>query len=70
MGALAYDFPALSVQYHPELTEAALRDLFERGRGVLLDGALADAAVDSFREARVPVDLQAAEVATFFRDNA
>ena len=67
VGALAYDFPAISVQFHPELTESVLRDLFARGRDILLDGGDADAAVASFERAQVAVDLQAREAADFFR---
>lgn len=70
VGALAYDFPARSVQFHPELTEGELRTLFARGRGVLIEGEQADAAVASFARAQVAVDLQAREAAEFFRAHA
>ena len=69
VGALDYDFPARSVQFHPELIEPEFRLLFERGRDVLLDGALADAAVESFAKTDVAVDLEAAETAEFFRQH-
>ena len=31
-GALEYDFPALSVQFHPEFTQGLVMDLLERSR--------------------------------------
>ncbi len=70
VGALDYDFPARSVQFHPELIESEFRLLFERGRDILLDGALADAAVESFARTDVAVDLQAKETADFFREHS
>lgn len=69
VGALAYDFPARSVQFHPEYTESHLREIFARGRDVLLDAAKADAALASFEKAQVATDLQAQETAAFFRQN-
>ena len=71
VGALEYDFPAASVQFHPEHWERNIADIFERARGA--DGfpndADMDAALASFKASDVQQDLMAAEVATFFREN-
>lgn len=69
VSALAYGFPALSVQFHPEYSEARLRQLFAIGRDVFIDGADVDAAEASFAEGRARPDLMAAETAAFFRDH-
>lgn len=72
VGALDYDFPAASVQFHPEYTDPHLRELFARGRDKpdFLTGAEADAAMESFDKSDVKVDLMAAEVAEFFKKHA
>ena len=67
VGALDYDFPACSVQFHPEYSEHQLRSLFERGREIFIDGELADEAVKTFEGAKVAADLQSKETAAFFR---
>ena len=69
VGALEYDFPALSVQFHPEYTTQQLHALWDRFRDDLVPAATCDAAVDSLKDADVAVDLYAAKTATFFRDN-
>jgi len=69
VGALDYDFPACSVQFHPEYSEHQLRSLFERGRDIFIDGEIADEAVKTFEGAKVAADLQAAETAAFFRQH-
>jgi len=69
VGALAYDFPACSVQFHPEFSERQMRALFERGRDIIIDGDIADQAVASFEGAKVAADLQAKETAAFFREH-
>lgn len=67
VGALRYGFPALSVQFHPEHTHDLLRDIFERGRGTIIEPVVADAAEATFETTSVDVDLMAAEAAAFFR---
>jgi len=71
VGALAYDFPAASVQFHPEYTQSHLRELFRRGAGRddFLSQNEADGAVASFQTTDVRADLMAAEVAAFFRSH-
>ena len=72
VGALEYDFPAASVQFHPEHTQKQIADVFERARGE--DGFPNDtemaAALASFEAGDVKVDLMAAEVAAFFREHS
>lgn len=70
VGALAYDFPALSVQFHPEYTEERLRQLFAVGRDGFIPGADVDAALASFSRHKASRDLMAEEAAAFFRANA
>lgn len=66
IAALRYDFPAFSVQFHPEYTRAHLERIFARARGVFVTDAQVDAAVASFETTPVAADLMAAEVADFF----
>lgn len=72
IGALEYDFPAASVQFHPEHTQKHIAAVFDRARGV--DGFPNDAdmaaALASFDAGDVKVDLMATEVAAFFKDHA
>ena len=69
VGALAYDFPAASIQFHPEYTDPHLREIFERGQGKagFLEPEEAVDAVASFETSDVKVDLMAAEVAALLR---
>ena len=66
VGGLDYEFPAKSVQFHPEYTQDHLRELFKRGRDLFLKGEEADGAVQSFAQANVARDLMARETAEFF----
>jgi GMP synthase-like glutamine amidotransferase len=70
VGALAYDFPAASIQFHPEYTDAHLREIFDRSCGIFLSADEANGAVASFEASDVKADLMAAEVARFFRKYA
>lgn len=67
VAALDYDFPARSVQFHPEYTGDQLRDLFTRGRDVLLTAAEADAGLASLETAQVAVDLATSQAVSLFR---
>lgn len=44
IGRIDYDFPALSVQYHPEFTAAFMADLLNHYGGTRIDKTLTDAA--------------------------
>lgn len=68
VAALSYDFPALSVQFHPEYDEIFLRDLIDIfGPKLLAEGDI-ETARKSVRGG-VPPDLYHKELATFFREN-
>ena len=67
VGALSYDFPAKSVQFHPEYTEAHLRKMFERAVDYFLTSEEADDAIASFKNAEIDKGLFASEAADFFR---
>lgn len=69
IGALLYDFPAMSVQYHPEFTKEYVRELTRLSAGEILSVDLAAAAADSLA---IPVDNDrfGVRVAAFFRANA
>ena len=67
VGALEYDFPATSVQFHPEYSEYQLCEIFKRTRDNFLTGAQADGAIESFARSDVRSDLMAKETAAFFR---
>lgn len=66
VGALTYDFPAMSVQFHPEYTSARLRQLFALGRDRFINAADADAAIASFENTSVDPALMAADTGRFF----
>ncbi|MEM7544880.1 MAG: type 1 glutamine amidotransferase [Pseudomonadota bacterium] len=68
VAALAYDFPALSTQFHPEYTPGLVDDALVAFEGHLLSSAEADAARKTMA-IDVPEDLYVAEVADFFRRN-
>ena len=67
VGALDYEFPARSVQFHPEYTAEHLRDLFIRGRDIIVTPEDADAGLTELRTANVPGDLAASQAAALFR---
>ncbi len=67
VGALDYDFPARSVQFHPEYRAHHLRDLFIKGRDVLLPPTEADEAMTSVNAAKVSDDLAARQAVELFR---
>jgi GMP synthase-like glutamine amidotransferase len=46
-GGLCYDFPALSVQFHPEFAPAYIRDLLVAASGIRVPQDLAQTALDS-----------------------
>ncbi len=64
--ALAYDFPALSVQFHPEYDAQFAEDLLDMFGNELMDAADMEAARSTIT-GEVSADLYAAEVAAFFR---
>lgn len=68
-GALAYRFPALSVQYHPEFTPDYIRALAEKFSGSLLPEAVAKNALASLEQLEVDNARIARWVAGFFRAN-
>ncbi len=70
IGVLEYDFPGLSVQFHPEYTRPKLERLFALGRDRFISAEAADAALASFQDGEVDNALFAAETAAFFRGHA
>lgn len=66
VGALEYDFPAASVQFHPEYSEAHLRTLFDLFLGTAVSEEARAAALASFEGAQVAPDVAAAELAALF----
>lgn len=67
IGGLEYEFPALSVQFHPESTRAYMGGFLDRGRGELFDDAETDRILSEMNATDVAEDLWAAEAGTFFR---
>ena len=67
VGALSYYFPAKSVQFHPEYTEANLRKMFERSVDCFLTSEEAEAAIASFKNVNIDQGSFATEAANFFR---
>ncbi|MDG2406411.1 MAG: type 1 glutamine amidotransferase [Paracoccaceae bacterium] len=67
VGALSYDFPAVSVQFHPEYTEGHLRKMFERSVNYFLTPEEVADALVSFENSDIHGGLFATEAANFFR---
>lgn len=67
VGALAYDFPAASIQFHPEYSEGQLRALYDRFRGDAVSEEARAAAIASFEATDVKPDVAAREMGDFFR---
>lgn len=69
VGALSYDFPALSVQFHPEYSRALMFAVMERAIGHFSTPEMMVEAGASFAKGEAEPDLVAERVATFFRDH-
>lgn len=67
IGVLEYEFPGLSVQFHPEYTQSRLERLFSLGRDRFISAEAVDAALASFQDGDVDSRLFASETAAFFR---
>lgn len=67
VGALDYDFPAMSTQFHPEYSPGVIAGIADVLDGQLMTSEEAEAARAASVESRVRQDLFAAEVAAFFR---
>lgn len=67
VAGLAYDFPALSVQFHPEYSSGYMSDFLRRSRGHILSDSDTDAALVQFDTSDVAADLFAAEAGAFLR---
>jgi GMP synthase-like glutamine amidotransferase len=68
VAALAYDFPAASVQFHPEYDREFAADLIDMFGAELMPDEQLRASRDSL-SAQVPDELWCAEVARFFREH-
>lgn len=68
VAALDYDFPAQSVQFHPEFQKPLVADAINIFTGNLLTAEEAAASKDSIAETNVESNLYAMQVVTFFRD--
>ena len=69
VGALEYDFPAVSVQFHPEHRADHIGQIYAKFRGTVIPEDLYGPAAASLRTADVAVDEQAQEAAAFFRQH-
>ncbi|MEP3843724.1 MAG: type 1 glutamine amidotransferase [Paracoccaceae bacterium] len=67
VGALAYDFPAMSVQFHPEYPADYIATFLRRSRGNVISAAQGDAAVAQLDQSDVSADLFAQQMGDFFR---
>ena len=70
VGTLSYNFPAASVQFHPEYTELHLRKMFELASGYFLTTEDVNAAIASFKNVEIDGKLFATEAADFFRTHS
>lgn len=69
VAGLAYEFPAMSVQFHPEYSADYVSTFLRRSRGEVLSEEQTDAAVAQFDASDVSADLFVSEMAEFFRTN-
>lgn len=69
IAGLAYDFPALSVQFHPEYNRGYLGRFLDRGRGTLLAEDETDRVLAELAATDVAVDLWAEEAGRFLREH-
>ncbi|MEM7523170.1 MAG: type 1 glutamine amidotransferase [Pseudomonadota bacterium] len=67
VAALDYDFPARSVQFHPEFSTALVNDAIEVFEGDVITPDEAAEGRASMTKGEAPPDLYGAEVAAFFR---
>ena len=66
VAALKYDFPAMSVQFHPEYPADYVSTFLRRSRGDILSAEMTDAAVAQLDQSSVPADVFSQELAAFF----
>ncbi len=66
-GVIRYDFPALSVQYHPEFSTDYVEALLHQFGDDLFEESTTAKALDSLRDVSLANDQIAASVARFFR---
>lgn len=69
-GALAYDFPALSVQFHPEFDEDYVQALLDQFGGSLVPAPVAEHGRASLRQHRPDNARIARWAARFFREHS
>ena len=69
VAALNYNFPARSVQFHPEFQQHLVHDAIDDFEGWLLDSTEANNSRASMVDNSVEVSLYAQEIATFFRES-
>lgn len=69
VAALAYDFPAMSVQFHPEYSPEYVSTFLRRSRGEVLPEEDADKAIAQFDASDVSADLFAKQAGDFFRSH-
>ena len=67
VAALTYDFPAMSVQFHPEYPADYVATFLRRSRGTVLSEDEADTAIAQFDRSSVSADLFAQQAGDFFR---
>lgn len=66
-GVFEYEFPACSVQYHPEFSAAYITALAKKFRGNLLPDSVSACALSSVERLQVDASVIAEWVANFFR---
>ncbi len=67
VAGLAYDFPALSVQFHPEYRPDYIATFIGRSRGQVLSEEVSDDVVAQMAKSTVEADLFVKQVTNFFR---
>lgn len=69
IGALTYDFPAMSVQFHPEYSKELLYRVFDLAKGYFVTDEMVKEADRSFAKGEADRSLVASKAALFFREH-
>jgi len=67
VAALAYDFPAMSVQFHPEYPADYVSTFLRRSKGAVLSTEQSEKAAEELDGSTVKADLFACQIGDFFR---
>jgi GMP synthase-like glutamine amidotransferase len=68
--SLEYNFPAFSVQYHPEFTKEYFKKLLMAGEGIFLSSKQTQRTLTEIKKDRVPRDADLKKVTELLSNNS